>query len=143
MNKQLLWSIKMYRELLKKSVIGGLIAFTGILPLASSGSAAVLPESQVEQVLAQKSCDTDFFWYVTGKANMRSGPGTDYPVIGSVKKGSCLAANRYAIDGRGRKWIRITYLDTGVSGWVSTANLRGGSHPRGDWCFGVPYCATD
>jgi len=123
---------------LKKTVnvaASAILAFAGLVPFASSAAAIGVSDNQTVQVLAQKSCDPNFFWYVTSKANMRSGPGLDYPVNGSVKKGSCLAANDYAIDGNGRKWIRITYLSTGVSGWVSTANLRGGTHPRGDWRF--------
>jgi len=91
-------------------------------------------QTRISQLLPQKQCDPRFFWLVMAKANVRSGPSTDYPKTSSVKKGMCLAANDYSIDSRGVKWIRVTFID-GLSGWISTSNLKGGTHPAGDWRF--------
>ncbi len=54
--------------------------------------------------------------------NVRGGPGTAYPIIGSAKKGQ-----QFTISGRdaARQWWRIDFK--GKPGWVSTALVKAGA----------------
>ena len=64
-------------------------------------------------------------WRVTGidgQLNVRSGPGTSYPRVGSVSKGSIVENN-----GCAGSWCRIKTLQgTGpiISGWISEPYFR-------------------
>ncbi|MEW6173125.1 MAG: SpoIID/LytB domain-containing protein [Bacillota bacterium] len=49
-----------------------------------------------------------------GSVNIRGGPGTDYPVVATVKRGSKLA-----LLGQQSGWYKIT-LSTGKTGWVAS-----------------------
>lgn len=65
----------------------------------------------------------------TGSCNMRTGPGLDYDVILSMKKGIKLTSSDAATDERGVKWIKTSY--NGKTGWVSTNNLSGNGSTGG------------
>ena len=55
---------------------------------------------------------------ITGALNVRSGPGTNYPIIGVLKK-----ADSVAIQGRTPKgdWLRICCLAGGETGWIAAS----------------------
>lgn len=63
--------------------------------------------------------------YIIGNGvRVRTGPGTEYRVVGSVYKGDMLTyRNRSKLDDNGGRWFNVTY--EGKSRWVSTkyANL--------------------
>lgn len=55
----------------------------------------------------------------TGDLNVRTGPGLDYAIIGSIKKGSTLEfLGEVKKDGRGVYWGKVRY--SGRDGWVSS-----------------------
>ena len=67
--------------------------------------------------------------YMTGDANVRTGPGLDYISRGTVSKGSTLTyLGDTSYDYRGVAWYRVSYGSG--SGWVSSvyASLNGGGN---------------
>jgi N-acetylmuramoyl-L-alanine amidase len=57
--------------------------------------------------------------YTTGDVNLRTGPGLDYSVYTSVKKGTTMEyLNEYAYDNRDVKWYKVYYNDCTL--WVSS-----------------------
>jgi hypothetical protein len=73
------------------------------------------------------------FWQVVGVPdglNVRSGPGTDNDIVGSLRAGDRHifgTGERVAINGAG--WTQITFGDSDMVGWVSTRFLAGDSAP--------------
>lgn len=55
----------------------------------------------------------------TGNANVRTGPGLEYGVIGSISKGDTLTFLGTAKkDDRGVRWYKVKF--SGQSGWISS-----------------------
>ena len=55
----------------------------------------------------------------TGDLNVRKGPGLDYAILGSIKKGSTLEfLGEVKKDNRGVYWGKVRY--SGKTGWVSS-----------------------
>ena len=93
--------------------------------------------------------------YVSGTANVRSGPGLGYASLGQVNAGSSLNyLNDVSYDNRGVAWYRVSF--GGSSAWVSSkyASLSnyggiatyaagGSNNPAGSayTCYGTVYAA--
>ena len=82
----------------------------------------------------------------TGNVNVRTGPGLDYEVIGSVSQGQTLSyAGETRNDNRGVAWYSVTY--NGRKRWVSSryANLKGSSagNNSSSYSSGIPSSAKD
>lgn len=74
-----------------------------------------LSDDDLSQVTGGKSI------YVTAKteANIRSGPGKDYPVVGKTIKGfEAKYLGEYRKDAEGRIWCKVAYNHK--TGWVSS-----------------------
>ena len=73
------------------------------------------------------------YLYATGDVNLRTGPGLEYDIVLSVKKGAKMSYNNYSeVDGRGVTWYYV-YCN-GRNGYVSelyTSFSQGGSHSNG------------
>ena len=55
----------------------------------------------------------------TGNANVRTGPGLEYGIIGSISKGDTLKYLGTAKkDDRGVRWYKVKF--SGQSGWISS-----------------------
>lgn len=59
--------------------------------------------------------------YITGSANVRTGPSLGYTSVGQLEKGSTVDyLQNYAYDSRGVRWYKISFADG--SGWVCALN---------------------
>jgi hypothetical protein len=56
---------------------------------------------------------------VTGRTNVREGPGTNFPVLFTLDSGALVVGHSYASD-----WVRIVD-DSGRAGWVSQGLVAG------------------
>ncbi|HEY66427.1 MAG TPA: SH3 domain-containing protein, partial [Caldilineae bacterium] len=54
------------------------------------------------------------------RLNVRAGPGTNYPRVGSLAAGDIVQPLARTADGA---WLRVVYGD-GLIGWVATAYIR-------------------
>jgi lysozyme len=68
----------------------------------------------------------DRYRVTAGTLNVRSGPGTNYPVIGRMVKNDIVEALASNPDG---SWLRVRRLTDGLMGWVSAAYLQKISTP--------------
>jgi len=55
------------------------------------------------------------FTVAVSASNIRSGPGTTYSIVGSVRNGALLLADGTSPDGN---WLRVTVKDSELHGWV-------------------------
>jgi hypothetical protein len=73
------------------------------------------------------------FWQVTGVPdglNVRSGPGTDNDIIGSLRAGDRhIFGTGERVTVNGAEWTQITFGDSDTVGWVSTRFLAGDIAP--------------
>lgn len=74
--------------------------------------------------------------FITGSVNVRSGPGTQFRIIGGLRRGDVVRANR-----RQGNWVRLTGLISGSGrrervtpyvGWVSNRYINGCSEDQFD-----------
>lgn len=80
----------------------------------------------------------------SGDVNVRTGPGIDYDVIGSVYQGQTLNyAGETRNDYRGVAWYSVRY--NGRKGWVSSrySSLRGSSSSGSSGTSGIPSSAKN
>jgi hypothetical protein len=72
------------------------------------------------------------FWRVTGVGgstlNLREGPSTQYPVIGTLANGEVLQNGGCRITGQER-WCQIRTTDSGITGWVAGRYLAESAPP--------------
>lgn len=59
---------------------------------------------------------------ITGKCNLRSGPGLGYYIKTTVPKGVKLTYTSSKKDGRGVRWYKVKY--NGYTGWVSSVYAK-------------------
>lgn len=72
---------------------------------------------------ASGSAEDDGKVRITGSANVRSGPGLDYAILGSVESGTRLKyRGKTQKDDRGVAWYAVTF--EGKKGWVSSKYAR-------------------
>ncbi|MBT9253352.1 MAG: SpoIID/LytB domain-containing protein [Brockia lithotrophica] len=65
--------------------------------------------------------------------NVRSGPGTNYPVIGSLTQGSRVSVLDAALDGASQEWYKIALADGRVGYIASWYTDRGGAGSGGTY----------
>jgi len=76
-----------------------------------------LNEEQLDEVAGGKSSTEKV--KATGNANVRTGPGLSYGVIGSISKGDTLTYLGIAKkDDRGVRWYKVKF--SGQNGWISS-----------------------
>jgi uncharacterized protein YraI len=107
----------MYRkQLLIVSVIVLSLMLTVIAPAMAQDSTATPAPTAQATAAPPLTASTGFFATADFRVNVRSGPGTQYTILGQVRSGD-------AIDITGRsensQWLRVNF--NGQEGWVSAA----------------------
>jgi uncharacterized protein YraI len=107
----------MYRKNLLLLGVALIFALMVAVPaMAQDSTATPAPASDAPQATAQPAlvASTDFFVSSAFRVNVRSGPGTQYTVLGKLNPGD-------AVDVTGRNeasdWVRVNF--NGQEGWVS------------------------
>ncbi len=124
-----------YRLEVSASAASDSVTFTICLGACGDGllSAAVPSEGvtlvETPEVAAEATCQV--FSNNNGAVNLRSGPGTQYAIVGSLASGQS-----YPVIGQFSGWFEVS-LSNAQSGWVSAAVTR----LEGD-CTGVPQVAA-
>lgn len=104
----------MYRkQLLLVGLVFGLL-LAGVVPSLAQDSTAT-PAPATEQP-APLTAGTDFFASANFRVNVRSGPGTEYTILGQVRPGDALDITGRRADSQ---WLRVNF--NGQEGWVSAA----------------------
>lgn len=95
-----------------------IMAIVGMLSVSAVRLSAAEPVMASENVSAKRSVKQ---YYVTSDVlNVRSGPGTDYPVIGSLTHG--MKVKVFSVKGeKGNRWAKIRF--EGLTSYVSAKHL--------------------
>ncbi|MDZ7907947.1 MAG: SH3 domain-containing protein [Gemmobacter sp.] len=91
-----------------------------VLPMASPAPSAAAADLAAPALTADTDTDTADLRYVTGRAvNVRGGPSTGHPVIGSLVQGEAVRI----IHDSGNGWAHILIEGDGIDGYISTRFL--------------------
>ncbi|MBZ0289638.1 MAG: SH3 domain-containing protein [Anaerolineae bacterium] len=84
--------------------------------LAQDSTATPAPTQQPQPTTPPLTASTEFFATSNFRVNVRSGPGTQYTILGQVRVGDALD-----ITGRtaNNQWLRVNF--NGQEGWISAA----------------------
>jgi uncharacterized protein YraI len=107
----------MYRkQLLIVSIIILSLLLTVVAPAMAQDSTATPAPTAQATVAPPLTASTGFFATADFRVNVRSGPGTQYTILGQVRSGDALD-----ITGRteNNQWLRVNF--NGQEGWVSAA----------------------
>ncbi|KAI4445825.1 O-acetyl-ADP-ribose deacetylase [Eubacterium plexicaudatum ASF492] len=105
------------RKNMRKNMLK-IMAIVGMLSVSAVRLSAAEPVMASESVSAKRSVKQ---YYVTSDVlNVRSGPGTDYPVIGSLTHG--MKVKVFSVKGeKGNRWAKIRF--EGLTSYVSAKHL--------------------
>lgn len=104
---------------ISSNIVNGWVSGVYLCEYAGGGTTTPPPTPSTPPTTGQKYFQ---IWNVTTAVNVRSGPGTSYPRVGSVSRGSIVENN-----GCAGAWCRIKTLQgTGpiISGWISEPYFR-------------------
>ena len=91
--------------------------FTEVMMIEEMMNLVELDDNEMEVVSGGKKANY-MIEGVTGKSNVRKGPGLYYKSIGTLHKGEqARYLGKSSIDEDGRKWYKIDFY--GKTGWVS------------------------
>jgi len=107
----------MYR---KRFIIAGIVLSLLLLVIVPAGAqdatATPQPAASPEPTAAPLTASTGFFATANFRVNIRSGPGTEYTILGQARPGDALDITGRRADNR---WLRVNF--NGQEGWVSAA----------------------
>lgn len=101
------------KQLIIASIVVLSLLLTVIAPAMAQDSTATPQPTAVPPPL---TASTGFFVTADFRVNVRSGPGTQYTVLGQVRPGDALDITGRTADNR---WLRVNF--NGQEGWVSAA----------------------
>jgi uncharacterized protein YraI len=110
---------KMYRKyLLTAGIVMSLLLLVVIPAAAQDATSTPQPAASPEPTAAPAplTASTAFFATANFRVNVRSGPGTEYTVLGQAQPGDALDITGRRADNR---WLRVNF--NGQEGWVSAA----------------------
>lgn len=88
------------------------------IELIADGTKLVQPDT-VLQATAEPTT-TSNATVTVGQANVRLGPGTNYPIVGTIAKGDNISATGFSSD---KNWVQIQLAD-GSIGWVGSELVK-------------------
>jgi len=78
---------------------------TGVAALAAATGAGVAATGEAHAV-------------GNGAYNVRSGPGTNYPIVGTIYNPDCSNSHSYAVNANSRGAWNATVASNGAHGWI-------------------------
>lgn len=88
-------------------------------PVAELANVKGAVETPVDTVETAKPEGTDLRKVRSARVNMRNGPGTQYNVLGKLKRGDQVAV----LQEPGNGWVKLRVMQSGRIGWMSASLL--------------------
>jgi len=95
--------------------------------LMATGGAALFALVQTRQAGAT----VDIYTVISGPLNLRSGPGTDYSVIASLKVGTTMEIIDDGGNANGYHWVKVWVSSIDTTGFVADAFIAKSTTPTG------------